>query len=76
MIDDVDVKVAEVASAGPDEAVESLYLVHQVADAFRLWGRGEETDGSMHPVATLEDLVADFSVLESFDQLLERAAVT
>ena len=33
MVDDVDIKIVEAAAAGPDEAVEALDLVKQVADA-------------------------------------------
>ena len=75
MVDNVNVEVAEVASAGPDEAVEALHLIHQVTDARRLGRRGEESDWSVHAVAALQNNLTDLAVLETFLELLQRPAV-
>ena len=76
MIDDVDIKVVEAAAAGPDEAVEALHLVEQVADAGRFGKRGEISAGPMHPVTPLENDLADLAVMDALGQFLERPAVT
>src|ERR1035437_8927740 len=76
MIDDVDVIVVEAAAAGPDEAMEALHLVEQIADAGRFGKRGEVGDGPMHPVTPLEDDLADLAVMDTLGQFLERPAVT
>src|SRR4051794_6022475 len=76
LIDVVDIKIVEAASARPDEAVEALHLVKQVGDTggFR---RGEEVpDRSMHTVATLQNDFADLAVVNTVSQFLHRPAVT
>src|SRR5579884_2753305 len=76
VIDDVDVKVVEAASARPDEAVEAFHLVQQVADAVR-FGQGQEISaGPVHAVAALQNDVADFAVMDTVGQFLKRPAVT
>ncbi|MHC4583162.1 MAG: hypothetical protein ACYS3N_01450 [Planctomycetota bacterium] len=76
MIYKVDVKVTEVPAAGPDEAVETLDLVHQVTDTGRFGQRGEKSDWSMHSVGALQNNVADLTVVDALGQLLECPAVT
>ena len=76
MVDDVNVKVAEASAAGPDKAVKSLYLIKKVADTGRFGQRAEEPYWSGHPVASLQNYIADFAVLDAFSQLFESPAVT
>ena len=54
-VDVVDVEVAVAAAAGPEEAVEPLDLIHQVADPVRLRRRREEADGAVQPVGPHHD---------------------
>src|ERR1035437_9965820 len=76
LIDDVDIKVVVAASARPDEAVEALHLVEQVADPVR-FGRGEEISaGAVHAVTTLQNDFADLPVMDTVSQFLQRPAVT
>ncbi len=75
VVDDVDVEIAEVAAASPEEAVEALDLVHHFADARGFHERVEEAHRAVDAVAALEDDVAQFAVMEAFGQFLHAAVV-
>ena len=68
LVDAVDVEVAEAAAAGPEEAVEPLDLVEQLADALRLRRRGEGAGRPVHPVAPHGK---DFAQLARADAVVE-----
>src|SRR5579862_3693077 len=76
MIDDVDIEITEASAAGPDEAVETLHLVEQVADPIGFGKRREISNGTVHPVTPLHDDWSDLAVMDTLGQFLERPAVT
>ena len=76
MIDKVDIKIVEAASARPDEAVEALHLVEQVSDTSRFRQGKKISAGAMHAVTTLQNDLADLPVMDTVSQFLERPAVT
>ena len=76
MIDQVDIKVVEAASARPDETVEALHLVEQVGDTGRFGRREEISARAVHPVTPLQNNLADLAIVDTVSQFLHRPAVT
>src|ERR1700683_2561577 len=76
LIDQVDIEVIEAAAASPDETVEALHLVKEVGDTGRFRKRAEITAGPMHPVAALQNDLANLAIVDAVGQLLHRAVVT
>ena len=70
LVDLVDVEVAEAAAAGPEEAVEPLDLVEQLADVVRLRAGREAADRAVHAVGPHGDDVADLAGLDPVVEFL------
>src|SRR6266853_6388015 len=76
MINMVNVKVAEAPAARPEEAVEALNLPEQFSRFARPFFRKRRSHRSMHPVASQQNEIADFAVLDALMQFLECPTVT
>src|SRR5688572_30473180 len=75
MIDVVNKEVAEATAAGPEEAVETADLPHELA-AFAVEFRGERgPNRAVHAVAAHHVYFADFTILNTLVQFLHRAAM-
>ena len=72
----MNVKVTEQSTAGPDEAVESLNLVHHLLFFRWLPLRKCGRDRTMHAISTHVDDVSDFSVQNPLMQFLTSATMT
>jgi len=75
VIDDVDVEVDEASASRPEETVEALNLIHEVADAGGLGRRRKAADQPGHAIAPLKHDVPYFSVMHALRQLLQMPAV-
>src|ERR1035441_5312885 len=74
MVNDVDVEVVEESAAGPEEAVEVLYLPEQLTGIPRPLGWKARSGRAMHPVAAQQNKVADFAVMDALGQFLHGTA--
>src|SRR5690606_8203494 len=76
LVDVVNVEVAIRAAAGPQKAVETLYLVHQLADVVGLRSGREGRHWTVHAIGAQGDEVAHLAVLDALAKLAARDAVT
>src|SRR4029079_7597187 len=75
VVDDVNVEIAVVPAAGPEETVEPLDLVHKFGHVMRSRQGLKEADRSLHAVAALEDDLPKLAVVHPLGELLHRPAV-
>ena len=61
LVDVVNQEVAVAAAAGPQERVEALHLVEQLADAGRLGGRGFHGGAARHAIGPEQNQVAELA---------------
>ena len=71
----VNVEIAVVPAAGPEETVEPLDLVHQFLGSSGGGKRLEVADRPVHAVAALEDDLPDRAVVHPLGQFLHRPAM-
>src|SRR5262249_31944082 len=74
-IDVVNVEIAVASARGPEERVEALDLIHQVADALGLALGAEERDGAVHAVGAEQEQVAHLPVADPLKELFAGVAV-
>lgn len=70
----MDIKVAERAAAGPEEAVEMANLPKQLAGFARPGGYCAAA--GLHAIAAQQEQVTDFPIRDAPVQFLERTAMT